>query len=242
MNPVFQKAHAFTLFVDNGCLNDQMTVLSGITDYTYYINENTEKPAFVQGIPVLTKTWTPTWSQTVEGCPVMQKLYRTPLGGTRTPVTSFETTPIFQFDFTQIPLNVLWTTTKATTPGYDPFSVTMSLTTSDYTTYDLQSWALSVVLESTRSTSANKEGVINFKLDFKDVCWDLPLTGGTVQNPTQVQDIWALHQLTLTYLMDSWNDYCQGSSYKIQYVSGPKLPVGGDPLTININAFYTDKT
>ena len=79
-------------------------------------------------------------------------------------------------------------------------------------------------------------------MDIKDVCWDLPLTGGTVQNPTQVQDIWALHQLTLTYLMDSWNDYCQGSSYKIQYVSGPKLPVGGDPLTININAFYTDKT
>lgn len=42
--------------------------------------------------------------------------------------------------------------------------------------------------------------------------------------------------------MDSWNDYCLGSSYKLQYVSGPKLLAGDDPLTIDINQFYTDKT
>lgn len=43
-------------------------------------------------------------------------------------------------------------------------------------------------------------------------------------------------------MLDTWNDYCTGSSYTLQYVSGPKLPAGGDPLSININAFYTDVT
>ena len=43
-------------------------------------------------------------------------------------------------------------------------------------------------------------------------------------------------------MIDPWNDYCTGSSYSLQYVSGPKLPAGGDPLTVNIGAFYTDVT
>jgi hypothetical protein len=52
----------------------------------------------------------------------------------------------------------------------------MGLTTSDKTNYDRQSWALHVVLESTYSTHANREGEIKFKLDIMDVCWQLPLT------------------------------------------------------------------
>ena len=112
----------------------------------------------------------------------MQKLYRTPVGGTRTLTGTYERTPIYQFDFWQIPLNVLWPTTKATA-GYDPFVVYIALRTSDYS-LDLQSWALTVVLESTQSTHANREGAINFTLDLKDVCWDLPLTGGTPQSAT----------------------------------------------------------
>jgi len=65
---------------------------------------------------------------------------------------SFEFTPIFKFDFTQIPLNVLWPVSQAaytnTVWGYVPFTVDMQLTTVDYNTYDSQSWALSVVMES----------------------------------------------------------------------------------------------
>lgn len=43
--------------------------------------------------------------------------------------------------------------------------------------------------------------------------------------------------------MDSWSDYCGGSSYTLEYVSGPKCP---DPCTnpsaIDINALYSSKT
>ena len=82
----------------------------------------------------------------------MQKLYRTPVGGTRTLAGTFEKTPIFKYDFTQIPLNIRWPVSQAaytnTVWGYVPFTVDMQLTTADYTNYDLQNWALSVVMES----------------------------------------------------------------------------------------------
>lgn len=47
MNPIFQKTQVVNLIVENGCLLDQMTVVTSITDYTYYINENTEKDTWV---------------------------------------------------------------------------------------------------------------------------------------------------------------------------------------------------
>jgi hypothetical protein len=43
-------------------------------------------------------------------------------------------------------------------------------------------------------------------------------------------------------MIDSWSDYCTGSSYSLQYVSGPLLAPGGDPLTVNMNQFYSDFT
>jgi len=143
-------------------------------------------------------------------------------------------------------VNLLWSVSKAaytnTVWGYVPFTVDMQLTTADYTNYDQQTWALSVVLESSQSTHANKEGAINFTLELKDVCWDLPLTSFNAISATQTYPIWQSHQINHNYLMDSWSDYCGGSSYKLEYVSGPKLPAGGDPLTIDINALYSSKT
>ena len=47
MNPILQKTQVVELIVENGCLNDQMTVVTSISDYTYYINENTEKGTWV---------------------------------------------------------------------------------------------------------------------------------------------------------------------------------------------------
>jgi hypothetical protein len=38
-----------TLVVNNCCLNDQLSVLTGISNYVYYINENSEYGTWVQG-------------------------------------------------------------------------------------------------------------------------------------------------------------------------------------------------
>jgi len=119
----------------------------------------------------------------------------------------------------------------------------MSLRTADYT-LDQQSWALSVVLESTFSTHANREAPVNFTLQLRDVCWDLPYTTFNAVQSFFVFDIWSTHSLQhdLLIMQGSWGDYCTGSSYRLEYVSGPKLPSGGDPLTVDINSFYADKT
>ena len=50
MNPPFTKTQPVNLIVDNGCALDSMTIVTGITDYTYYINENTEKGTWAQGV------------------------------------------------------------------------------------------------------------------------------------------------------------------------------------------------
>jgi len=199
MNPILQKTQVVNLIVENNCLNDAMTVVTSISDYTYYINENTEKGSWLTGGTPKPKvmTWAPQWSQSVQGCPVVQKLYRTPVGGTRTITGAFERTPIFRFDFTSIPLNIRWPVSQAaytgTVWGYVPFTVDMQLTTADYANYDLQTWALSVVMESVQSKSASKEGAINFNLEIKDVCWDLPLTNFNTVSATQTYTIWQSH-------------------------------------------------
>ena len=42
-------------------------------------------------------------------------------------------------------------------------------------------------------------------------------------------------------LDDSWTEYCTGSSYKLEYVSGSKLAVGALPSTVDMMALYIDK-
>lgn len=50
MNPVFTKTQTVNLIVDNACTTDEMTIVTSISDYTYYINENTEKGTWAQGV------------------------------------------------------------------------------------------------------------------------------------------------------------------------------------------------
>ena len=119
----------------------------------------------------------------------------------------------------------------------------MSLTTSDYANYDLSSWSLQVVMESKQSVSAKREAKINFTLDLRDICWDLPYTDFSVITTPLSFKIWQQHQFSHNnmVMVAPWNDYCTGSSYSLEYVSGPMLKSGQDPLTVNINQYYVDK-
>lgn len=114
MSPPFSKTQVVKLNAKNDCLADEMTVLSGITDYTYYINENTEKDVWTFGTTPKPKvmTWNPTWSQSVAGCPIEAKLYRT-VSGVRTLLLagSYERGPITSLAYTSIPTNVFWSVT-----------------------------------------------------------------------------------------------------------------------------------
>jgi len=64
MNPVLTKTQTVNLIVDNECQNDEMTITQSITDYTYYIKENTEKGTWAYGTTPKPKDmkWYPKWT------------------------------------------------------------------------------------------------------------------------------------------------------------------------------------
>lgn len=78
--------------IDNGCLLDEIAIVTDIADYIYYINEDTYEPDFIQGVAIpQDKLWSPSWTQTVDGCPVDYAIYTTTTVDdvvTRTGVTS----------------------------------------------------------------------------------------------------------------------------------------------------------
>jgi len=49
MNPPLIKTQTVNLIVRNGCLTDVVSIDTTISDYTYYINENTEKNDWAYG-------------------------------------------------------------------------------------------------------------------------------------------------------------------------------------------------
>ena len=57
----------FNLILMNACLEDEISVVQGIEDYIYYLNEDTTSPAFPNMGPVTAqdKVWNPSWSQSV---------------------------------------------------------------------------------------------------------------------------------------------------------------------------------
>ena len=85
-------------------------------------------------------------------------------------------------------------------------------------------------MASTQSTDAGREGSFDFKLDLRDVCWDLPLTAPALKarntDATAPTDLtYDTHQYTdntfgVTPMNTQWNDYCTGFSYTVIYVSG----------------------
>lgn len=99
------------MIVNNSCSGDLSSVLTaGITDYVYYINENTEYGSWVNGNTPKPKaqTWISTFKQTVSGCPVNYSLYRTMSNGVRQLFTAYENTVFTTFNFPTISLNTPW--------------------------------------------------------------------------------------------------------------------------------------
>ena len=104
------------------------------------------------------------------------------------------------------------------------------MVTQDYT-YDQESWALRITLESTYSTSANRAGSDDFTLELRDVCWDLPLTAPVMTATDYTLYLWDADASTGTSISDvitidtamtiSWSDqeYCGGFSYNITLIS-----------------------
>ena len=79
MNPTYSETQKIELVVTNDCLTDTITLQdSTFTDYIYYINENTDEPAFSYG-PIKPKVHTlfnANWFTSVPYCPIDFEILR----------------------------------------------------------------------------------------------------------------------------------------------------------------------
>jgi hypothetical protein len=93
----FEGTLSFNLIVTNDCLTDKITTHSVISDYIYYLNEDTYAPDFVKGLAIpQDKQWSVNFDQSVKGCPVSYSIYVTGSSGVRTIIDDFET-PVISF-------------------------------------------------------------------------------------------------------------------------------------------------
>ena len=137
--PVYSEELIITLNVKNQCKIDQVIPLDSIADELYYIAEDG------------TRSFTPTWSTAVIGCPQTFEIGRM-VNGIERPLTAGEKAVI----------------TFSSSDG------SMSYTTDDYS-IDGEIWTIRLYKRSTFSESKQQEGVYLFDIEFRDVCWDSDL-------------------------------------------------------------------
>jgi hypothetical protein len=237
-----------------------MTIVTDIDDYIYYINENTEYGVWDDNTPPRPKImhWYPQWYQSVDGCPLRQHIYRMNWQtGQRYELFEgmYERGPLVEYSFPLIPVwQLYWQVTKHVQlfdenhDGDHRYTAHLVLTTDNYWDYDMGedngSWDLLVVLESEQSVHANREGIVTFNLQLRDVCWDLPTTSIDILGNDPTHYLLFTNTIPHGYLkmISPWRDYCGGSTYTLEYLAGTKLDMmpNTDPSEIDINQFYVD--
>lgn len=97
-----------------------ITAQTTISDYIYYLAEDTTTPDFVQGTSrPMDKQWGLTWVQSVGGCPVDYTIYVTDEDDVTTAIDSFELAVIDYISTESINVAIPWDQQDTT---FDPFN------------------------------------------------------------------------------------------------------------------------
>ena len=76
------------------------------------------------------------------------------------------------------------------------------------------------------------DGIYQFDITFKDPCWDATLTP-SVMASMFTWDLWQAESMTATAMINAeYGINCGGFTYELEYVSGPLIAAGIDPLTV----------
>ena len=135
--PSFQDELIISLDVANGCLNDQVTATgTAISDFTYNLQKD--------GL----KSWSPTWSSSVAGCPLTFEIRRI-IGVVEQ-----------EFVLTSHETSVL--THSNVNGSLALLSTNLNL--------NGEVWTIKLYKKSTYSTNASSEGIYKFKITFLDPC------------------------------------------------------------------------
>ena len=153
----------------------------------------------------VTRTFVPTWSTAIPGCPVTYEIGRVENSVLR-PLTPAETTVI----------------THSTTDGQ------MSFDTSDFV-LDGEIWTIRLYKRSTYSIGPKQDGVYLFDIEFRDICWDSSIQAAEFHNPDYEFDLWQFESMLYTEMVDmsQVTGYCGGYTSVLEYTAGPVF----DPIT-----------
>ena len=195
--PAYQDELLIVLDVQNGCLNDEVTTTAAaINDLTYNINEDG------------TLSWSPTWSNSVTGCPQTFEIGRI-VTSVEQALTGHETAALTHY------------------PGTDGH---LELLSTDYA-LDGEVWTVKLYQKSTYSTHANAEGVYQFDITFRDICWDSVLTAAVFDSATYNFERMVAQNMPFAAMIDtSQGTACGGYTYELEYLStGPLYTGVGTP-------------
>ena len=103
-------------------------------------------------------SWSPTWSSIVTGCPLTFKIGRI-VNGVEQALTSHETAAL----------------THSTADG------SLTLLSTNYA-LDGEVWTIKLYKKSTYSTHTKAEGIYQFDITFRDICWDSVLKASTFES------------------------------------------------------------
>ena len=75
------------------------------------------------------------------------------------------------------------------------------------------------------------DGIYEFDITFKDPCWDATLTPASMASFSW--DLWQTETMTGTAMINAeYGINCGGYTYELEYLSGPLVAAGIDPMTI----------
>ena len=191
----------------NTCLTDTLSKISDTfrPDYTYYIAEKTENYmddagilafTYSSALPYTHTEFTANWSTSVEYCPLDFELVRDFDGdGNYQALTSFETPYISLINKMPITKYVDGTYEEQypSDPYYQDPQVTLQIlagAASDIDVLDGEVWKLAVNRVSTESQVNNDASRVEFTLNFKDVCWDIPIVQAEPAETTKTVTLW----------------------------------------------------
>ena len=148
-----------------------------------------------------TRFFQPTWSHSLEICPVTYEIYRI-VDGIERPLNQEEMNVV---KFNQIDQSLEYETSNFALDG--------------------QTWNISIKMLSTLSSQPDDNQYV-FDIEWIDSCWDRVINPITFDNLELTYDLWQSEFLSFSHdsnPLPTETDLCEGFTYELVYKSGPAL-------------------
>lgn len=151
-------------------------------------------------------TWSPTWSSSIAGCPLTFEIGRI-VNSVEQALTSHETAAL----------------THSAVDG------SLQLLSNDFA-LATEVWTIKLYKKSTYSTAADGEGVFQFDITFRDLCWDSILEPAVFSQSVYEFSKQQAFTMTFSPMVDTSQGLaCGGYTYEFEYLNTGPLYSGSAP-------------